>query len=281
MVDIADRNRSRGALTLRLSVASETKVRIPDREHFGIDRAMRAVADGATLAQGGVLKNHRFGLFAVTRGTGLIQASRRQTARRFHDVAAMRVVALDTVHLAFNDRMVLWKMEFRLFGQMALETGFQIFAWINDELLAPVAPRGSVFAARAVTGFATVLAGHSGAFHVQTRMRAGRKDAGDIGMAVGASLVPDKCCALDMQRHSRSVVQRGTGIEEKQQRASTCRQQQSSLVGQELHIRVFNFLGVRQPLNAIKSPTIRDDGVTDMNRVGVGHVGARQPINEV
>ena len=75
---------------------------------------MRGMTDGAALAQCRVLKDNRLGLFPMTLSARLIQTGHGQARRRFHDVLAVGIMALNAVHLAFEDGMVLRKMEFGL-----------------------------------------------------------------------------------------------------------------------------------------------------------------------
>ena len=93
-----------------------------------------------------------------------ILSRHRESARRLENVAAMRIVALHAAHVAFDDRMMLRQIEFRVNVEMTLKTGSRIVARIDDEL------RGTagldVFAAGTVAGFAAGLAGHRRVFEV-------------------------------------------------------------------------------------------------------------------
>ena len=70
----------------------------------------------------------------------------------------MRIVALNAIHLAFQDGMVLGKLEFGLGVEVALETGGGVPAGIDDEV-GPGRARGDVFAGRAMARFTSVLPG--------------------------------------------------------------------------------------------------------------------------
>ena len=59
----------------------------------------------------------------------------------------MRVVALNTIHFAFNHGMMLGQIKFSLNFEVALKTRCRVFAGINDEF---VLAAFDVFAARAV-----------------------------------------------------------------------------------------------------------------------------------
>ena len=147
------------------------------------------MADRAAFAHGRVFKNERPGLFPMALGARFIQPRHGQSARRFHDVQAVRVVALDTVHLSLKH-------------------------WIDDELVQPArAAQGDVLAARSVAGFASGLAGHRAVFQMQARVRTGGKSPGDAGVAVRAGFVPHKGRAFNLQGHHHGAIRRGTGIE--------------------------------------------------------------------
>jgi len=72
MINIADKELAAGNRSLHLSVTLEAEIHIALHEHFRIDGAMRAVADGATLAQSGVFEDVRPGFFPVTSSTILV-----------------------------------------------------------------------------------------------------------------------------------------------------------------------------------------------------------------
>lgn len=74
-----------------------------------------------------------FCLFSVAVRARFIHARHGETTVRFHYVRAVRIVALDAVHFAFKDRVMLRQMELGIGGDMALETGFGLFAGIDDE----------------------------------------------------------------------------------------------------------------------------------------------------
>jgi len=217
VVDVANVKARADGGTLSLRVAFEAEIGVALDEHFGIYRAVRAMTDDAAFAHGGVFKNERTGLFAVALGAGFVLARHGETSGWFHNVHAMGVVALDAIHFAFKDGMMLREMEFRLRLLVALETGFGIFAGIDDEFLEPAASgHGDVFASGAVAGFAAALAGHFSIGNAQSRVRAGGENAGDIGMTVDTRLVAHVGGAFDLQGSDHHPVG-GTGINEQYQ----------------------------------------------------------------
>lgn len=107
VVHIADKNgrccgRDRRCRAGILGVTTQTKVGIALRQQLCVDRTMRCVTDGAAFAQRGVLENERPGLFAMTLGAGLVGARHGQTAGRFENIAAMRVMALRAAHVLLD-----------------------------------------------------------------------------------------------------------------------------------------------------------------------------------
>src|SRR5437879_6031319 len=130
-----------------------------------------------------MLKYKRPRLLAVTFGTALVQPRHRQAAGGLKNVGAMQIMALHAVHAAFGDWMVLGKTELSVDVQMTLETGGWISAGIHDEF-APATARLDVLAAGAVAGLAAGLARQFRALKMQAAVRAGRKHAGDVRVAI-------------------------------------------------------------------------------------------------
>jgi hypothetical protein len=221
VVDVADEESGTDGGSLRLGVALEAQIHVSLDEHLGVDGAVRAMTDSATFSQRRVFEDERTRLFAMTLGATLIQTRHGQAACRFHDVRAVRVMAIDTIHLAFEHRMMLRQMKLGAYFLMTLKAGFGVFARIDDELFpAPAADHGDVLAARAVAGLAAALARHVGNFRVQARMGAGGENTGNIGMAVEAGLIADVSGTLNLQwDHHGSVG--GTGIKQQNQRSGT------------------------------------------------------------
>lgn len=200
-----------------LGMATEAEIVVTLDEHLFIHRTVRLVADDAALAQGGVLKDHGPGFLAMALRAGFVFAGERETMRGFHDVHAVRVVALNAVHLAFDDGVMLREIELRVRLEVALEAGFGIATGIDDEFVVTAAG-GDVLAAGTVAGFATLFTGEPGLFQVQARMWAGREGAGDAGMAIGANAVADERGTLDGWRSHDGAGKRGTGIEQENRR---------------------------------------------------------------
>ena len=210
VIRVADVNVAGGNIrALDLRVAAQAQVGIVFDEQFLVDGTVRIVTDGAALAEGLMLENEGPGLGLMALRAALILHRHGQSARGFKDVAAVRIVTVHATHVAFDDGMMLRQVEFALHIEMALETGFGIFAGIDDELRG--AAGADVFAAGAMAGFATAFAGHGRIFKVQTRMRTGGKFPDDVGMAIGAGPVAHIMRAGNFQRHGDLGRSRGTG----------------------------------------------------------------------
>jgi hypothetical protein len=133
VVDIADEDRAAGH-RLNLGMTPQTKIHIPLSQQLGVDRPMRAVADGAPFTQGRMFKHKRPSLRAMALAAGVVLTCHRQAAGRFEDVAAMRIMALVAAHLFLQQWMVLWQVKFCFGGTVAFKAGIGILAWIYDKL---------------------------------------------------------------------------------------------------------------------------------------------------
>ena len=186
---------------------------------------------GATFAERGMFEDVRFGLFAVTIGTRFVHTRHGEAAVWFHDVGAVRVVALNAVHFAFEDRVMLRQVELGVRGNVALETGFGLFAGIDDEF---AATDSDVFAARSMTRFAALLAGHLRIGHPDARVWARWKNACDFVVAIGARFVADVSCAFDLRRSDDGAsIETCAGVEDDSR--SRCDDQQEQGDDNALH----------------------------------------------
>jgi hypothetical protein len=138
-----------------------------------------------------------------------------KSARRFHDVEAVRVVALHAVHLPFGHRMMLRQIELGVGFEMAGEARLRVAPRIHDEF-STAAPCCDVFAAGSVAGFAAgaCVQGRTRAARtgwrmgtrrarpssVQSRVWAGGKDPGVGGVAVHARRVARESGAGNLRR---------------------------------------------------------------------------------
>ena len=218
------------ARALHLRMTFQAKVRIAFDEQFLVDRAVRSVANRAPFPQGLVFKYEGPGLLAMTLRAAFVQPRHRQSAVRFHDVAAVRIVALHAVHPVFNDRVMLRQVELRVDFKMALKAGRRVFAGIDDEFAAP-APDTHMLAPRSVARLATGRRRPFQVVLVKPRVRARRKDARDVAVALRAHFVANEVCAFNLGRFHDGPVKRGTRAEkhnaQANQRQRDCRNKPS------------------------------------------------------
>jgi hypothetical protein len=215
VIHVADVNLA--AHRLDLCVAAHAKIGIALDEHFLVDRTVRSMANDAAFAHRRMFKNKRTRLVTMTLCATFILSRHGQSARRLENIAAMRVMALNAIHVPFDDRMMLGQIKFRVDIEMTLETGRRILARIDDKISTTTGP--DVFTARSVAGFAAGLANHHRISGMNPRVRAGGKYADDVFVAIRAGLVANVMRAGNFQRHrhgdrcgvARSQKERGTG----------------------------------------------------------------------
>ena len=143
-----DESDARTGLYFGVTAQAEIIVRL--NQHLAIDASMRRVTNGATFAQRLMLENEGPRLIPVARGAGLVQSGHRQTSGGLHDVTSVRIVALDTIHAPFDDRVMLRQVELGMNLEMTIETRRRILARVDNQTIAPAASR-DMPAARSVT----------------------------------------------------------------------------------------------------------------------------------
>ena len=124
-------------------------------------------------------------------------------------------MAVYATHVAFDNRVMLRQIEFRLHVEMTLKTGLRIFAGVDDQ--ACRAAGANMLAARTVAGFTTALACHGRVCDVQARVWAHGKFPDNFHMAISAGLVADIMRAGNFQRRYNCGRICGTGIQKKHQ----------------------------------------------------------------
>ena len=192
-----------------------------------------------------MLKDEWPSLFPMTLSAALIETRHGQTAGMLKDIRPVRVMALHAVHLAFNHGMMLGQTELRLRLQMALETGARVLSGIHNEFAASAAGL-DVLAAGAVTGLTPGLADHLSGLNMDTRMRTGRKHAGDIGVTIIAGAIADEGGAGNLRRRHNGARDRGAGVQEQSagcDQGEQARQNQYSLNFQSRFWRHFTHVG--------------------------------------
>ena len=140
VVDVPNENVARYLLLLEM--AFQTKRRVALVQQALVHRAVRRMADGATLAQRLVLVDKRAALLRVTLKASLIFAQERKTAgfeflldicrRAFNRDPFVYLMTIRAAHLAFEHRMMMRQCERCANFEVTLETGFRRLSWIYD-----------------------------------------------------------------------------------------------------------------------------------------------------
>ena len=186
---------------LLLEVAAQAERGVARNQQSCIHAAVRRVAGGAAFAHRLVLKHERTKLRRVALGADFILRQKFRPAA-FNYGAFMRIVAVPTTHLAFDNGMVRRQIEFSPLMQVTLKTGFRRFAGIEDGV--GRAAGFNVQAAGPVTGFAPDVPGIvPGRF--QMIMGRGVEAAVDVLMALLARLRADISGAGNLRRREKAA----------------------------------------------------------------------------
>ena len=167
------------------------------------------VASGAAFLHGFVFEDEVPGLFLMALGAGSVLPANSEVSVGAADVVSMWIVAVRTVHLLFEDRMVMGKLELRARGDVALQAGLGGLAGVDDlafELGASAA--GDVFASGTVARFATPVGGCVVPGEGDAGVNAAGKYLADLHMAGGAGLAADKGGSLNMRRWGEGGISR-------------------------------------------------------------------------
>lgn len=213
MIFVADQDLSRAnERALRLRVALEAKIVVALDQHLAVDRAVGAVTNGAAFAHRFVLEDERLDLIAMTLCAGLVESRHGEATGGFHDVCAVRVVALDATHFAFEDGMMLREAELGVRLDVAIQTARRVLARIENKF-SPATAAGDVQTAGAVTSFAAARA-HFGVGHeMHSRVRTGRELPDVVGVTGQASLVADVIGARNFGGDDDLARNGGTRVE--------------------------------------------------------------------
>lgn len=226
MRNLTDKNLSAQRGYLR--VAFETEIVVTLDEHLVGDGAVRVMAYGATFAQRFVVEHHRARLLAMAFSAAFVQPrhadrgpdAERSAMRCLHDVRAVGIVALDAIHAAFQDGMMLGQLELSVDIKMTSETRLRVAPGIDDQF--PATPSLDVQAARSMTGFTAGGVVVGSAFDVQTGVGTGRKGASVIGMAFDTGFVTDESCAFNLRRNYDTPGHGGTGRQNDGRQREAC-----------------------------------------------------------
>ena len=211
-------NKNIAAHGVHLRMAFKTKIIVALDEHFIRNRAVRLMADGATVAQRLVFVNDHARLFAMTLCAGFVQAREagcrpgleRCLMRCLENICPVWVVALDAIHAVFQYRMTMRQSELGVHINMTGETGFRFPARIDNKF-APPAPGLHVQAAWSVARFTAGSLGSRRSSQMKTRMRAGWKVASDVRVTIDAGQVANKSRSLNHRRRHDRALNMGTG----------------------------------------------------------------------
>lgn len=195
---------------LILGVTAQAKIRVRLCQHFPVDGAVRIMAGSAAFAHRLVFKRDRPRLLAMTLRTTFVKPRHGQASRGFEGIHAMRVVALDTVHVLLDHGMVIRELEFGVSRQMAVETGGRITAWIVDEL--PSATCRDVQAPGPVAGFATGIAAAWDVAEMNPCVRAGDERPDVVGVTFQTSPVAGIMRARNLRRQIHCAGCRGARV---------------------------------------------------------------------
>lgn len=189
------------ARSLLLEVTSQTKIAAAFRQHAGIDRPMRLVANNASFPQRLVFVDEGAFLSRVTLEADVI-LGKNTGAPRNDGVPLVGLMTINATHFARQHGMTVRKLELPPFVEMALKTGFRRLARINNVDLRhgiPPATGLDVLAARTMAGLATHSLGIL-AFGHQAGMSRRFEVFHSFLVARGARLGADKRRAGNLRR---------------------------------------------------------------------------------
>jgi hypothetical protein len=214
VIDATNENTAADRRVLNLRVTAQAQIGIAHGQHFGIYRAVRLMTTGASFTQGGMFKDERFGLLAMTGGAVFVLPRHGQSAGGLHDVCPVWIVTIHAIHFAIEYGMMMRKPELGASGLMTLQASLGISPRIDDEFFeAAAAGGGDVFAAGTVTGFTTALTRHLRGRQVQSRVRTAGENCINLRMTIGTGLIADVTGSFNLQRHDYVAIHRRAGIE--------------------------------------------------------------------
>ena len=133
MIDLSDVNLV-GRCSRSLCVAPQTKIWVALNEHLVINRPVRRVTHHATVAHSLVFKNERSRLLTMALCATFVDSRHGQPSGGFHDVKSVRIMALNTIHVTFDDTVVIGHLKFGVCLEVALKTGRGVLSRIDNEV---------------------------------------------------------------------------------------------------------------------------------------------------
>jgi len=142
----------------------------------------------------------------------LIESRHREAASGLHDVRAVRVVALDATHFAFEDGMMLREAELGVGFDVTIQTARRVLPGIENEF-PPATAAGDVQTTRAVTGFTAARAYFGVWDEMQPRVRTGGELPDVVGVTGQAGLIADVMGSGDFSGDDDLARNSGTRVE--------------------------------------------------------------------
>ena len=204
---IPSANKNAARLGLLLEMAFQTKVSIPLREHFVIDRAMRIVAGGATFTNRFVFENERAPLRCVALRTG-IRIGRQGERSAGSRLPFVRIMTIAAAHPSIANRMSVRQLKSALHFEMAGKADLGIPVRINDRVARPAGL--IVQASGAMTAFATNIF-CIGTVRHEARVRGGREVLVHFGMALRTRFRPYKFRSRNIRRDDHGPINSDAG----------------------------------------------------------------------
>jgi hypothetical protein len=160
------------------------------------------------------------GLLPMALGATLIQARHRQSARRFENIRPMRIMTLNAIHSALQNRMALRQLEFHVRLQMTLKARVRLSARVDNEF--PPSTSGfDMFASRAVARFATGTACQARSFKMEPAVSTRGKHSRDVGVALRADFIAHIGSAGNFRRSHYGAGDRAAGSQKKSKQTQT------------------------------------------------------------
>ena len=257
--------------SLVLGMAFEAEMVARRRQQPAMDRAMRRMADGASLAQSLVFEHERPVLLSMTGAARGVLARHGQTAGRFQNLRPVRIMAGHAVDPALHKRMMAGQPELRRGMDMTLETGFGLTVRVDNPLRRTC---GRVAAARTMTRFAAGDRRPVRATAVAPSVGARGKPAALFGVTIGAGRAAHVCGPCDVKRshHASVEVRAGYGQQPREQPGGRRRSPHPTMaqaspaqpecdlgeeLGGDLHARLGRFDSLRQSCQVMQRAEVQ------------------------
>ena len=145
----------------------------------------------------------------MTLGTSLVDLRHGQSAGRLHDIETVRIVALNTIHVTFDDGVTVRHLKFGVCLEMTSKARGRVFGRVDNKF----PPAGfCVAAARSMTEFASVFVTVRGGVEPKPGMCAGWERSAVVGVAIIASPVANVTRIRNGRSNHYRARNRGAGI---------------------------------------------------------------------